>query len=334
MKKMILLFTFFVISSLLIAQKNKPSDWGLKKYAINDPKLGLIEYFIDTVGINKKAPVVIYLQGSEGVSLVFSFTSTLGNGEMQNFSESLMKKLEDKFHFIVISKPGTPFYDTLLCKTEGFEEILHKYLKNKVTEEYYNKISLTYRASVASTVIDKVFRDIKVDKDKIVIWGSSEGGMVCPFLANKNKKITHLVSEVGTGLNPFYMYINIIRERATKGELTYSQAQQKVDSLLLVYKEIVENPLSTDKQLFGFTYKYWGTHLTSGSIDNWLEVDIPMFIVAGAKDLNIPVACTDNVLLELIRNKKDITYRISAEGAHDLIGTRPYDDEIIKWIEK
>ena len=82
------------------------------------------------------------------------------------------------------------------------------------------------------------------------------------------------------------------------------------------------------------TYKYWNTHLSSVTIDDWVKLNIPIFIVAGAKDMNVPVACTDLIILELIKNKRDLTYRISAEGAHDMVGTRPYDDEIIKWIEK
>ena len=340
MKRMIILMVLSIVVSQLLAQKNISDDWGFKKYSIHDEKLGLIEYFIDTIRLNEKAPLILYLQGSEGYPLILGVSSHLyGYMPIPFFPHTLKERLADNYHFVMISKPGVPFYDSISTDSEDFSAIMLEYTRSRIPKEYFKRISLEYRAKVASKVINKIIEEFEVDETRVVIWGSSEGGLVSPLVALKNSNVTHLVSEVGVGLNPFLMYINHYREKALKGALSYTEAQQKVDSLFVIYRDIVENPNCTEKTFsgvdldLGFTYQHMSQYLFSGSFENFLKLDIPIFIISGAKDKNVPIIFTDHLILELIRNKKDFTYRISAEGGHELTGTSPYDD-VILWIEK
>jgi len=244
-------------------------------------------------------------------------------------------KLSDKYHVVLISKPGTPFLDSL--NVNSYEQFLNDY---KPSEEYSKKLSLEWRVNSASKIINFLSKKLKPN-NKIIAIGYSEGGQVVPKLALANKKVTQIVSIVGGGLNQFNDFITAERLKAQKGMITAEQAQTNIDSLNLKFREIYSNPNSTEKFWLGHTYKRWASFCKDIPLESMLELDIPILLVSSGNDKNAPITGIDYVNLEFMRKgKTNLTYKVYPNCDHwfndKKMETNRLDemlDYVLNWIE-
>ena len=90
-----------------------------------------------------------------------------------------------------------------------------------------------------------------------------------------------------------------------------NEAQEKIDSLHVVFKDIYENPTSTTKTWQGHTYLRWASFCNSIPADYLLESDIPILIISCSNDRNTSALSTDYIALEsLKRNKTNIQNKV------------------------
>jgi pimeloyl-ACP methyl ester carboxylesterase len=299
-------------SFLSFAQPVLPSDWGLKRFVINDKKLGPIGFYIDTTHIKRKAPILVYAHGSGGYPFVILVQKKSEAQIMTTFENNIIPKTSNDYHLVMLDKPGLSFCDTVV--TNDINTVMEDY----AVPAYYTKtLSLTWRVEAISAVITYLIKNGYHDGTKIIAWGFSEGGQVVPKLAAQDKRITHLVSVVGAGLNQFDDFINASRIKVIKGELTPQQSQDEIDTYMKNFKYIYEDPTSTTKFFEGHTYKRWASFCSDVPLESLVKLTIPIYMLAGSADVNSPIAGLDYVPLEFLRKgKKNLTYEVCVGCDH------------------
>lgn len=303
---------FLIVNPGSFGQGKTPEEYGLNHYSIQNSKLGTINFYVTQKSIDKEKPLLIFLDGSGNLPLYSVLQKSDGTSQIMSSVPSNFYRLADKFHFVVISKPGVPFIDSL--KADSSEKFAEKYTPSK---EYIERLSLEWRVNSASLVIDYLNKKLPIKDNEIFAVGYSEGGQVVPKLALTNKKVTRIVNIVGGGLNQFFDFITASRLKAQKGAITQEQAQKEIDSLTSVFKDIYAHPTATDKFWYGHTYKRWASFCLDIPLNNMLQLNIPILIIAGAYDKNSPITGIDYVQLEFTRQQKqNLTYKVYPNCDH------------------
>ena len=289
----LLLLVFFV--NVYFAQNNiSPKKLGFEHYSINLED-DTINYYL--TNSEKKLPLLVYLDGSGSFPLFQQMKQGIGSTVVIDF-----QNLQNQYQILLISKPSIPFIDSVNFGENGFPEY-------KTPKKYNEKLSLFWRVNSADTIINYLVKNDKVDSSKIVVLGFSEGAQVGPYLAQKNKFVSHLMLFAGNGLNQFFDPIITARMNAQKGVITEIEAQEQIDSLFNDYKEIYSKPKSTDKMWWGHTYLRWASFTKTDPYTVLRNLNIPIYIANGSLDEN-SVLSADYIALEFIRlNKNNLTYK-------------------------
>jgi dienelactone hydrolase len=312
MRKTVSFLIFAIITAVSFGQGTTPEAYGLKPYAIQNDTLGTINFYVSQKNIDKEKPLLVFLDGSGFFPLYTVLQKPDGSSQVIGTVHSGFYRLAEQFHFVVISKPGILFSDSL--QAESFDAFAQHY---KPSKEYNELLSLEWRVHSASLVIDYLNEKLPIKNKQIVTVGYSEGGQVVPKLALTNKKITKIVNIVGGGLNQFYDFITAARLKAQKGIITQVQAQQDIDSLTTVFKDIYAHPTATDKFWYGHTYKRWASFCSDVPLHNMLQLNIPILMIAAGHDENSPITGMDYVPLEFARNQKqNLTYKVYPDSDH------------------
>lgn len=337
MKRLIIILISGFLASQLNAQPKTPDEYGLKSFCIKDKSLGEINFYVTKNKIKEIKPLLLLLDGSGHLPIYSLLKNDDGKSQIIGTIPFRYNKLSEKYHVVLISKPGTPFLDSL--KANNYQEFSKEY---KPSKEYTKRLSLEWRVNSSSKIIDLLSKKLKIRENEIIAIGYSEGGQVVPKLALKNKKVTKIVNIVGGGLNQFYDFITAERLKAQKGIISAEQAQNKIDSLNLKFKEIYNNPNATDKFWLGHTYRRWASFCNDIPIENMLKIDIPILLIASGNDENSPISGLDYVNLEFMRKEKtNLTYKVYPNSDHwfiDKITNERKMQEmmqyVINWIEK
>lgn len=337
MKQFLLITIFGLLTISLFAQPITPYGFGLKKYKIEDNQLGEINFYVTNNGVGETKPLLILLDGSGHLPIYLLLKNDDGSSQIVGTIPFRYNELSEKYHVVLISKPGTPFLDSVNVNRD--EQYSKKYRPSKA---YIERLSLEWRVNSASKIIDYLSEKIKIKDNEIIAVGYSEGGQVVPKLALENKKVTKIVNIVGGGLNQFYDFITAERLKAQKEIITAEQAQIEIDSLFLKFKEIYDNPNATDKFWLGHTYKRWASFCRDIPMENMLKLDIPILLIASGNDENSPIVGIDYVNLDFFRNNKtNLTYKVYPNCDHSFnnqkLKTNKMDEMmeyLLNWIEE
>lgn len=327
-----------------MAQSVTPNAYGLKEFLITDKKLGLIQFYVDTVNIVRKAPLFIEVNGSGGLPLCLYVQGKKFVTTANTFNEELFSKTKDRYHYIILGKPGTSFCDTLnldLSVTEYQKNPSQVIFAHKPSREYTKRLSLYWRVQATRAVIRYLIKDGFWDKTKIVAYGYSEGGQVVASLAAEDKRVTHIASVVGSGLNQLFDGIIKWRIKAAKGELSHHQAQDSVEISFRRIAEIYKKPTETNKETGGHSYLRWASFGTTIPFEQLRKLTIPIYMVAASQDDNSPIYGLDYVRLEFLRlGKTNLVYDTCVGCNHYLADpeiSKPdsasYVDKILAWVQ-
>jgi len=336
----VLLFIYF--PNNLKAQPLTPKDNGLKEFTLKDPKLGLIQFYVDIENIRKRAPLFIEVNGSGGLPLCVYIKGKGFSATFNTFNAAAIEATKKNFHYIILGKPGTPFCDTIHTNDDAKHYDQHALIQNyKFSEEYTRRLSLDWRVEATKRVITYMIQHNFWDGSKIVAYGYSEGGQVVPALAVADKRVTHIVPIVGSGLNQFYDGIMAWRIKAAKGEITQQQAQDGIDADLKQIKEIYRHPESTKMEYSGHSYKRWASFGKMPPFEALRKLTIPIYMIVSTADNNSPIYGLDYVELDFIRlGKTNLTYVPCVGCDHYLNSTEngkvvshgDYLAKILKWL--
>lgn len=302
--KLLLLFLSLFHHQFLLAQTAK--DLGLKEYSFQTKALGRVNFYVSDSLSHLKKPVLVFLDGSGNESL-FTYRKA-HDGQETKFSVIPFdfKKVSKSFHILLISKPHTPLFRKLSIDENTPEDsVYHKYL------------SAEWRIESASKALKILLKNYKVDKQKIVVMGYSEGAQVAPRLAVRNPNITHCMAFVGGGLNQLYDEVIRLRMQAESGQLSHQVASQKIDSLFMDFQKIYAKPNSTKDFWFGHTFKRWSSFTKIPNIDFYKQLKIPIYIAQGTADVNTSPLSADYLRLEFFRlGKNNLTFKSYSDCDH------------------
>jgi pimeloyl-ACP methyl ester carboxylesterase len=303
--KTVILFCLW-LSCAVYAESQPFTDTTFKHYSFETKALGQVAIHVAGVEPGKKKPLLVYLDGSGNYPIYYRNSNKRISGSLA-ISPRAFKQ---EFMILVISKPGTPFFDTLSYSPSGRPY----YPEN---EQYRTLYSLDWRAGAASEAIDYAIKRFNVDRTTIVAMGHSEGSQVAPRVAVINKKVTHVVCMAGNALTQLYDFILNARMQAEKGEITREEGQRIADSLYTVYEAIHSDPKSADQRWYGASYLKWASFSNSAPLDNMLALNIPILYVAGGRDNNQTILGMDYAKLEFIRRgKRNLTYQVYPDCDH------------------
>ncbi|WP_438422633.1 hypothetical protein [Aquimarina macrocephali] len=315
------LILVLVLSKTTYGQHERiTNNW--KTVSINDSRLGEIKYHVYKNKIIDHKPLIVYLQGSKNFPLYWLNP----NGGYSTSTTLNFKSISNDYHIVLISKPNTPFVDSITIAPSG-----RKYYP--LNEEYREKYSLDWRVNSADKVINDVLKKLNIDSSTIIVWGHSEGSQVASAVAVKNKNITHVISMMGNSLNHLYDFILNERVSALNGEKSNEKAQSNIDSLYTEYEKIYNDPKSTTKEWFGETYYKWSSFTLNSPLENMLKLDIPILYIAGGNDHH-SILNMDYAKLEFLRKGKDnLTYKVFPNYDHFFMETKTDESGKKEWID-
>jgi hypothetical protein len=332
---------FCHLAIILHAQPLTSKDHGLKEFNIKDPKLGLIQFYVNVENLQKKEPLFIDVNGSGGLPLCI-YIKGKGFGEVSfTYNDAIMNAVKKSYHYVILGKPGTPFCDSITTGQDSKHANPHALIANyKFSKEYNRRLSLGWRVNATKKVITYLIDHGYWDGTQIVAHGYSEGAQVVPSLAVADKRITHVVAVVGSGLNQFYDYIVTWRIKAAKGEITQQQAQDSINAELAKIKDIYRHPNDTRLQYRGHSYKRWASFGQNPPFELLRTLKIPIYMIVATADDNSPVYGLDYVQLDFIRlGKSNLTYDTCIGCDHFLNSTddgktinHDYIPKMLKWL--
>lgn len=293
-----------IFCNFCAAQEITPEKLGFSSNTLMVEKIGEVDYYLSIDSINISKPLLVYLDGSGAFPLFQKISKGIGSTVVLDFNE-----LKNDYRILLISKPGIPFIDTVGNDDNGFPLY-------EEPSEYKEKLSLNWRVSTADNIIDYLIDKKLISPSKVVVLGFSEGAQVAPFLARTNKNVTHLLLFGGNGLNQFFDPIISVRMKAITGQLSEAEAQKDIDSLFTQYESIYNDPLSTNKNWWGHTYKRWSSFTQEDPYKCLLDLNIPIYFANGSLDEN-SVLSADYIKLEFIKNRKqNLTYKTYSSYDH------------------
>ncbi|WP_187696572.1 alpha/beta hydrolase family protein [Xanthovirga aplysinae] len=328
-KRFIALFITGILTGNLWAQLKTPKEFGFQAFSLEDSMLGTINFYVSKNKIEESKPLLVLLDGSGHLPIYSKVKKSDGTSFIFSSNPFRYKAISEKYHVVLISKPGVPFLDSL--KAESQQEFKRNYPPSKA---YTKHLSLDWRVNTTSKIIDYLTQELVVKDNEVIAIGYSEGGHVVPKLALINKKVKKIVNIVGGGLNQFNDFITENRLKGQKGLISAVEAQQNVDSLYAVFDDIYKNPLSTDNFWLGHTYKRWASFCKDIPLENMLSLDIPILLISGGQDQNTPIAGLDYVKLEFLRNNKtNLTYKVYPNCDHWFNDQKMNSNRLLEMID-
>ncbi|MCH9630483.1 MAG: hypothetical protein S4CHLAM37_04840 [Chlamydiia bacterium] len=269
-----------------------------------------VKGYYSYVESEKKAPLVVFIDGSKHSSVYENH-------------HKLAKKFMDKgFSFVSLEKEG-------ITKDSYDESIFMKYdcLENRLVDH-----NLLFKE------IQKA--DIIKEPSHVILVGGSEGGKLAPILATTYKDKVNGLILIGSGgglpfaeeltyqLNEALLSQNVVKKVGYK-----IRKSLKPDEIEKQMKKMQKKPDSL-KLYAHKTYKWWNSYLSYNPMEDLLSLDVPIFMVHGAKDKMVPVKSADLVVDAFKKaDKKNLKYGRYLDLSHALTGREDVYEDILSFAE-
>lgn len=271
-KTFYILFLLALISNISIAQvakiqylENLPYD----KYELKNATDSLT-FYLSVNSSKEHLPLVVFVQGS-GMNSLFTKTES-GRIRSEYGHSSLFGISEDKFRILIVEKPGV------------------RYLQTGPSKSFDHKFSLESWAETIVNAINYTLINEPIAKDKVLIIGHSEGGLVSSRVARLlNDKVSNVAILAGEGPTQLYSLYKFAADGTffnTK-EHNMPTASERLTYLERNWKEIQFDPFSTEKKFMGFTYLRWSSMLSTSVMEELKHFNNKILLVQGSEDKNV-----------------------------------------------
>lgn len=325
MKFKLFLFLTFLTNSIFAqkAEIESLTNQSYNKYELKTSK-DTITFYLSITSKKENLPLVVYIQGSGWNSL---FNERNGKVVPTSGHSIWADVGKEKYRILIVEKPGV------------------NYLQTEESKEFQEKFSLETRSNTIVEAINYVVQNEKIDSNKILIAGHSEGGIVASRVANIMKdKISNVVIMAGEGVSQLYSLYKLADDGTffnTK-EHNMPTSEQRIQYLTNRWKDILAEPNSTEKKFFGFTYLRWSSMLGTSVIDELENYNGKILFVQGDADKAVyPETATvayvtlltkgRNVELQLVENA-DHSFRILDKPEID--GWKMVIENIFNWFNQ
>jgi len=326
MKVKTILF-LLLLTNLLFAQKakieflpNLPYD----KYELKTEK-DTITFYLSVSSSKSNLPLIVFVQGS-GMNSLFTKSQ---NGQVRpEYGHMTWYNVgQEKYRILIVEKPGV------------------KYLQSGPSKIFDQKFSLENFSNAIVGAINYTIQNEKIDKDKVLIAGHSEGGVVASRVANlMNDKITNVAVMAGEGLSQLYSLYKFAEDGTffNTEEHNMPTSEQRIKYLTEKWKDILANPNSTDEMFWGFTYLRWSSMLKTSVIEELANYNGKILIIQGTEDKAVHPETAISSYTSLLSKGKQVELELIEKTDHSFnISDKPDTDgwkfvieKIIQWFNK
>lgn len=224
-----------------------------------------------------------------------------------------------------------------------FADIAQELAKKGIASLRYNKRYYQYPELAADdiTIQDEVLDDVaaaiqflkeqtEIDKNRIYVLGHSLGGMLAPYIAEKNPEISGIISLAGSprGLWEIVYDQNIAAiKMANLGEAEEQNLrqmlQEEYEKVLSLVADVRAGAADTlDKErlseaLFGVSGYYWVSLAEIDSAKSAQNLEIPILILQGDADFQVYPDRDYAAWQVLLENKQNVSFQLF-EGLNHL----------------
>lgn len=298
---------------------NLPYDkYELKK--TNDT----ITFYLSVTSYTENLPLIVYIQGS-GMSSLFNERNgriVSASGHMTWFNVG-----EEKYRILIVEKPGI------------------KYLQTGESESFDKKFSLENWSNTIVNAVNYVTQNEKIDKNKILIAGHSEGGVVASRVANLMKdRVSNVAVLAGNGPTQLYSLYKLADNGTffNTREHNMPTSEQRIEYLTTQWKNILSEPNSTEKKFWGFTYLRWSSFLKTSVIEELTNYNGKVLIVQGTADKAVYPESATIAYTTLLTKGKNVELQLIEDADHSFnISNKPETDgwkmvieKVIQWFNE
>ena len=293
--------------------------------AREDRSLVIAYLLTDTGAQVGTKPAIVLLHGSGADSVFPRVDGTLYHSLLFD----ALKDVRDKWNVLFVEKRGVRFGDH--AAGHGFKNC---------TKEYLEWASYEGRVSDVCRVLDALSQRQLIADSPLLIIGSSEGSDVAAGVAAASCYPTHvalLPCSAGHGLHDSLVWF---RKELERGDITVEEFQNQYDWLVDKFRDVLGGSRnSTEKSLWGHSYRRWSSHCSGAVLSDLLKVQIPIFLGIPSLDQTEGI---DGVVAEFVKHgKRNLTYRNYIgydHGFFEHTGGRPKCRhrevlrDILKWV--
>jgi len=328
-----LLALITIISSEALAQskvkryepsKNSESVPGqpYEKFSTRDRFRRQINFYLSKTTVSERLlPLVVYIEGS-GCASRFEER----NGKISSAGGHIVVAdvFKDKARVLIVEKTGVKY---LAQPQNGCKD----------SAEFNREHTLERWAEANEAVIRAARKLPHISKDKTLVVGHSEGGLVaCRVARNLRQVVTH-VSTIAGGGSQLFDLVSLARNGEFFDDVS-PVPDARVQFVLDKWKDIQTNPPSAEKFCFGFAYRRWSSFLVSSPVEELRETRAKIYVAQGTADKAVDPTSADLLYAQLAAKNRQVIYdRVEGANHSFRIKDKPKTDgwqELFERIEK
>ena len=259
----------------------------------------IIFYLSEATASQTPLPLVAYIEGS-GCGSRFEER----NGKILPAGGHIVVAdvFKDKARVLIVEKPGVKY---LAQPQDGCRDSL-EFNREHTLERWVEAVEAAIRAARKLP---------QISKDKTLVVGHSEGGLVaCRIARDLPQVVTHISTIAGGGASQLYDLLALARQGEFFDEVS-DDPEIRVRYVLDKWKDIQADPMNSEKFFFGFAYRRWSTFLATSPIEELAAVRAKIYIAQGTGDKAVDPASADALYAQLVAKNKQVIYD-RVEGAN------------------
>lgn len=282
-----------------------------------------VTYYLSVTSQKEKLPLLVYIQGS---SINSHFAQKNNKIVPTSGHDAFEEVTRNKYRILIIEKPGV------------------NYLQKGASSSFDQKFSLENWSKNIVTAIDNVMKNEKIDPEKVMLVGHSEGGVVAARVAKLlRNKVSHVTIMAGEGPSQLYSLYKFAEEGIffnTK-EHNMPTVAERINYVYGKWNDILADPTSTEKKFWGFTYLRWSSLAGTSVIEELSDFHGRILLLQGTADKSVypeSAVIAYNSLrskgrkVELLQiNNADHSFNIKNQPEVD--GWKMAIEKIISWSE-
>lgn len=259
-----------------------------------------ITFYLSEPRTSEALPLAVFVQGS-GCQSVFTVRR---DGQVYGGQQNLLRHVaREKARVLVVEKPGVALFDRSPRPGTACG----------CTRSFLSEHTLERWAAAIMAAIEAAMRLYKNGHGSgVLVIGSSEGGITAAAVAARLRAVTHVALMASSG--PTQLFDLALRARASD--------PAGAEEIYRTYREIVSDPDSIDRSVWGHPFRRWSSFLRASTLDELLKSNASVYLVHGVKDKVVPVEASEVLHAELIRHGRNVVIDLLSDVGHTLARRR------------
>ena len=259
-----------------------------------------IVFYLSRTASRNPLPLVAYIEGSGCGS---RFEERDGKIRPAGGHIVVADVFKDRARVLVVEKPGVKY---LTQPPDGCRD----------STEFNREHTLKRWAEANEAAIRAARRLPNISRDKTLVVGHSEGGLVaCRVARDLPRIVTHVSTIAGGGASQLYDLLALARRGEFFDEVS-TDPERRVRFVLDKWKDIQADPENAEKFFFGFAHRRWSTFLAASPIEELSRVRAQIYIAQGTADKAVDSTSADALYAQLVAQNKPVVYDRVADANH------------------